>query len=193
MPKVSIETEHVIFDDVFKIVEARLAYEKFNGKMSNVLRRLNFERGDSAAAVVFNSTSQQVILTNQFKYPTLRKNSGWIAEIVAGTIAPGETPETTIRRELLDEIGYDASELKKINTFYVSPGGSSERIHLFYAEVRDDTRKTKGGGLASEGEDIQLICINRSDLERLLAEDAFPDAKTIVGLLWLQQHLRHHS
>ena len=106
MPKVTVHTERVVFDDVFKIVEARVSYEKFDGGMSAIVRRLNFERGNSAAAVVYNTTTKKVILANQFKYPTLRESSGWILEVVAGTIAPNETPETTIRREILEETGY---------------------------------------------------------------------------------------
>jgi nudix-type nucleoside diphosphatase (YffH/AdpP family) len=191
MPKVTVQTERVIFDDVFKIVEARVSYEKFNGKMSAIVRRLNFERGDSAAAVVYNTTAQKVILTNQFKYPTLRESSGWILEIVAGTIAPNETPEATIRREILEETGYQVSELRYITKFYVTPGGSSEQIHLFYAEVSEETKIAAGGGVAAEGEDIQLVYLATSELTKMLRENKISDAKTIIALSWLQESLKN--
>jgi nudix-type nucleoside diphosphatase (YffH/AdpP family) len=190
MPKVLIETERVIFDDVFKIVEARVSYEKFNGEMSAVVRRLNFERGDSAAAIVFNSTTKKIILTNQFKYPTLSHGSGWIIEIVAGVVERDETPEATIVREIREEIGYQVSDLQRITDFYVTPGGSSERIHLFYAEVGEDDRVSKGGGLASESEDIQVVQLETEQISRMLENREIHDAKTLLAMMWLQQYLR---
>jgi nudix-type nucleoside diphosphatase (YffH/AdpP family) len=190
MPKVSIDSERVIFDDVFKIVEARVSYEKFDGQMSAVVRRLNFERGDSAAAIVFNSDTKKIILTNQFKYPTLSHGSGWIIEIVAGVVERDESPEATIVREIREEIGYQVSDLQRIADFYVTPGGSSERIHLFYAKVGEDDRVSKGGGLASEGEDIQVLQFDTPQISWMLENHEIHDAKTLVAVTWLQQYLR---
>jgi hypothetical protein len=57
----------------------------------------------------------------------------------------------SLRRELLEEIGYEANLIEPIATFYVSPGGSSERIRLFYVEVSDP--REKGAGRRSAGRD----------------------------------------
>src|ERR1041385_1686246 len=150
MKRVNIETEQLVFDGFFKIREASLKYERFDGSMSQSVRRLNLDRGDSVAALILNLETRKVILTNQFKYPTYSNGDGWIIEVVAGMVAKDEDHETAIKREVLEETGYRVSTLTRICSFYVSPGGSSERIILFYAEVRNGDHISPGGGLISE-------------------------------------------
>jgi ADP-ribose pyrophosphatase len=190
MRKVEIQDKHIVFDDVFKIQEATLRFQKFNGQMSEPVRRLVFERGDSAAALLFNRDTQKVILINQFRYPTYEKGQGWLYEVVAGAIDANEQPEESIRREIREEIGYEAKELTHIATFYVSPGGTSERIILFYGEVGDADRVSAGGGLASEHEDIQLVELTLPDLWRALENGDIVDAKTLAAAQWLWQRKR---
>ena len=67
MKKVSIEQKRYILEDVFKVEEALLRYEKFNGKMSDPVRRISLERGDSVAVLIFNLNTNKVILVNQFR------------------------------------------------------------------------------------------------------------------------------
>ena len=73
MKRVEILSQQVVFDDVFKIEEATLRFERFNEQMSELVRRLVFERGDSAAALLLNRERQMVILIKQFRYPTYKK------------------------------------------------------------------------------------------------------------------------
>ena len=73
-----------------------------------------------------------------------------MSELVAGVLEADESPEITIRREILEEIGYEVSDLVYISSFYVSPGGSTERIIIYYAEVDNEGKVSKGGGLESE-------------------------------------------
>ncbi len=189
MKRVQIENKKLIFDDFFKIEEANLRYERFDGKMSNMVRRLNFERGDSVAAVLFNKETQRVLLVNQFKYPTYEKGPGWISETVAGILETNENPEEAIRREIVEETGYQARNLTHVATFYVSPGGSSERIILYYAEVEGIDKVSSGGGLASEAEDIQVIELSLQELWTVLESGQLNDAKTIIGAMWLRRKL----
>ncbi len=182
---VDVQSIRTIFDDYFRIVEARLTYQRADGTTSEPRRWLSFERGDSAAAVVFDATRSCVILTRQFRYPTLEKGPGWLLEVVAGSIDEGESPEECIRREILEEVGYEVTALGQIATFYASPGGSSERIHLFHAQVDSRAPAGAGGGLASEQEDIEFVVVPLADVPRLLASGEVVDAKTIIGLSWL--------
>jgi nudix-type nucleoside diphosphatase (YffH/AdpP family) len=187
MRKIEIQDKRIIFDDVFKIQEATLRFQKFNDQMSEPVRRLVFERGDSAAALLFNRDTQKVILVNQFRYPTYEKGQGWLYEVVAGVIDTNEQPEESIKREVREEIGYETHELTYIATFYVSPGGTSERIILFYGEVGDADRVSAGGGLASEHEDIELVELTLPDLWRALEIGDIVDAKTLIAAQWLRQ------
>ena len=189
MRKVVIHAERRVFDGFFKLSEAEVSFERFDGTMSRPVKRLNFERGDSVAALLYNSDSRRVLLVEQFKYPTYEHGPGWILEAVAGIVEPDETPESALRREVLEEVGYEIGTLEPIATFYVSPGGSSERVFLHYAEVTDAGKVGDGGGVGAEGEDIRTVELTLEELDRLLATGSIQDAKTLVGLQWLQQRL----
>jgi nudix-type nucleoside diphosphatase (YffH/AdpP family) len=189
MKRVEILSQRVVFDDVYKIKEARLRFERFNGQMSTPVRRLVFERGESAAALLLNRDTQKVILIKQFRYPTYEKGPGWLCEVVAGSVDQGEQPEETIRREVREEVGYQVSGLQPIATFYVSPGGSSERIVLYYAEVGDADRVAAGGGRAAEHEDIEQVELSLPELWTALQEGRIVDAKTLIAVQWLQHRL----
>jgi nudix-type nucleoside diphosphatase (YffH/AdpP family) len=190
MKKVIIESTRRVFDDFFKIDEAYLRFEQLDGRMSPVVRRLNFERGDSVAAVVFKPKTGRVVLVNQFKYPTLHKGPGWLTEVVAGVIDPGESAEVAARREILEEIGYQVTTLEHICTFYVSPGGTSERVILYYAEVDEDDKRGPGGGLVAEHEDIAVVEMTVDESMKQVEDGEIADAKTIVGIMWLSSRLR---
>ena len=57
-----------------------------------------------------------------------------LLEVPAGTIDPGETPDQTAERELLEETGYRAARIRRIREWYVSPGVMTERMYLFLCE-----------------------------------------------------------
>jgi ADP-ribose pyrophosphatase len=185
MKKVEIKSKQLVFDGFFKIEEAELRYERFDGTMSETVKRLNLDRGDSVAVLILNLDTQNVILTNQFKYPTYANGDGWIIEVVAGMVNAGEDHEAAVRREVLEETGYKVAGLTHVSTFYVSPGGTSERIILYYAEVRNVDRVASGGGVAAEAEDIELVELPLVDVPQKLESNFIADAKTIVALMWL--------
>jgi nudix-type nucleoside diphosphatase (YffH/AdpP family) len=194
MPKrVMVKDRKRILDDFFKVEEVHLSFEKFDGSMSPVLRRLNFERGDAVAALLYHRERDAVLLVNQFRYPTYQKGPGWITEIVAGMIDASEKPEDAMRREILEETGYLVEQLTSIADFYVSPGGSSERIFLYCAEICDAGQKEKGGGLAAEGEDIRVLELSTTEAFDELDRGEIHDAKTIVALMWLRARLQRPS
>lgn len=189
LKKVLVYAKRRVFDGFFKIDEAELEYERFDGRMSEKVRRLCFERGDSVAAVVYDRDRAKALFVRQFKYPTYEKGPGWIMELVAGSQEFGESAEAAMKRELREEMGYDAESLVEIATFYVSPGGSSERIVLFYVEVSSSARVSSGGGAAEEGEDIETVEHTIPELRALLSNRAIDDAKTLVGIQWLLARL----
>lgn len=183
--KVELIEKKIVFDKFFKIIEAKLKFEKFNGNMSETITRLNFERGDSVAAIVFNTTTKKASLVNQFKYPCYEKLGDWITEVVAGIIDTDETPEEAIKREVVEEIGYKTEEIELISTFFVSPGGSSERIYLFLALINEKQKVSQGGGLQSENEDIKLVEYSLKELNDMIIKNDIHDAKTIIAVNYL--------
>jgi len=184
MRKVDVRSRWRLLDDFFKVDDAELSFERFDGSMTPPVRRLVFERGDSVAAVVFDRDAERLLLTEQFRFPTFEKGPGWLIEIIAGMIDRGEQPEVSIRREIEEELGYRANHIEHIATFYVSPGGSSERIWLYYAEVGEAGHVSAGGGLPGEHEDIRVVSIPPEEARTTLKDGKIADAKTIVGLQW---------
>ncbi len=194
MRNVEIQSKRTVFDDKFKIDEATLRFQKFNGQMSDTVRRLVFERGDSAAALLFNKDTQKAMLIEQFRYPAYEKGPGWIREVVAGVIDQNEQPEETIRREIREEIGYEVREpLTHIATFYVSPGGTSERNMLYFAEVSNADRVSAGGGKVSEHEDIELVEMTLPELWQALDNGDIVDAKTLIAVQWLRNRVNNNT
>jgi nudix-type nucleoside diphosphatase (YffH/AdpP family) len=184
MRKVDVQSRRRLLDDFFKVDEAEVSFERFDGSMTPPVRRLVFERGDSVAAVVFDRDAERLLLTEQFRFPTLEKSPGWLIEIIAGMIERGEQPEDSIRREIEEELGYRADRIEHVATFYVSPGGSSERIWVYYAEVGKTSRVSAGGGLPGEHEDIRIVSMSPDEARVALRDGTIADAKSIVGLQW---------
>ena len=184
MRRVDVRSRRRLLDDFFKVDEAELSFERFDGSMTPPVRRLVFERGDSVAAVVLDREAQRLLLTDQFRFPTFEKGPGWMIELIAGMVDRGEQPEASIRREIEEELGYRADRIEQVATFYVSPGGSSERIWAYYAEVRAAGRVSAGGGLRGEHEDIRVVSISPEEAHAALKDGKIADAKTIIGLQW---------
>jgi ADP-ribose pyrophosphatase len=190
---VEILSEDVLLTTaIFTIRQARLRYRRFgadrslSGDWSEEVTLVNADRGDSAAAVIVDTSRDEVVLVEQFRYPTLGDGSGWLVELVAGMVRADEEPESAIRREIREEIGYDVRALDRICTLYPSPGGSSERVVLFYGEVDDSLRVGEGGGRADEAENIARRAVPLGDLPDLIDSGTIRDAKTLAGLLWLR-------
>lgn len=187
MRKVEIKKTRIIFDDIFKMEEAYLRYERFNGEMSEAVRRISLERGDSVSVIIRNLNTDRIILIQQFRYPSYTKGDGWIIEAIAGMVDAGESPEASARREVQEETGLTVSKLELIATFYTTPGGSSERIFLYYSEVSGERAHYSGmGGLLAEGEDIQVMELDLEEAIDMVRSGQIVDAKTIIGIFWLE-------
>lgn len=115
-------------------------------------------------------------------------SDGWIVEAVAGMIDVGETPEQAVIREAQEETGYRIAAPRPIGTFFSSPGGTSERVFLYFAEVVAADRTGEGGGIAGE-EDIALVRLSTEELFRRLEENQIDDPKLAIGAHWLKGHL----
>ena len=190
-------SEDYRFGDRFRIMRARLQYRRSDGRMSDPVTRINFERGDSVGVLLYDVQSDSVVLVRQFRYPVyagldLAERGGdgvrqaWLLEIVAGVKDAGRTVKQVANKELLEEAGYQVKgELQFVTTIYPSPGGTSERIHLFLGEVDQRHRAGRGGGVVAEGEDTQVVVLPFPEAMDMIARGEIRDAKTIIAL----QHL----
>lgn len=181
--KYEILNEEIIFDNFFKIKRGEIRHELFDSS-TIVVKRLSFERGDSVAIIIYEKDTDSLLFTNQFRYPTTKEKVGWILELTAGSIELEEDKIQRVKIEVEEEIGFKVNKVEFINSFFVSPGGTSERIFLYYTEVESKHKVFEGGGQKYENEDIQLVKIKSSDVKEELKNNQIRDAKTIIGLQW---------
>lgn len=184
--RVAVHESTRVFDTFFQIDEAIVEYERFDGRMSGPQRRLVFERGDSVAVLPYDHTRGEVVLVRQFRYPAyVREGQGWLWETIAGVQEEGRDPESVARSEALEEAGYRLGALEHMMTVYTSPGGCTERVHLFLAEMLDGGCIQGGGGLAADGEDILVRRFPVPEACAMIADGRIVDAKTVIALQWL--------
>jgi len=191
--RVETSSRKRLLDAFFKVDEITVSHQQFNGEMSPERAYLVFERGDAAAALLYDEDRRKIIAVNQFRLPTLQKGrgGGWLVEAAAGMIRSGEdgklkeTPLDCLKREILEETGYQVSQAIPIATFFSSPGGSTEVIYLYYASVRRTEKIEEGGGLKEDGEDIEVVEIDLDQFFDRLTAHEFEDPKLIIAGQWL--------
>lgn len=181
--KVNIKEEKIVFDDFLKIKKGKLQFSLPDGEMSPEVERLYLDRNDAVAAVVYLEDEDSYLFTRQFRYPSYEKGGGWITELVAGIVEDGEEAEDSMKREILEELGYQISNIKYLTTFFLSPGGTSERIHLYLCNSSTTQKKNEGGGAEDENEGIEVLKYSREEVAEKLKTNSFQDAKTIIGMM----------
>ncbi len=173
----------------FRINRYRLRHKLFAGGWSANLTRELFERGHAAAMLPYDPVRDQIVLLEQFRVGALGSdNSPWLLEMVAGMIEPGESASEVMVREAEEEAGLVVGRSRFALSYLVSPGGTSERIHVYVGEV-DSSKATGLHGLAEEGEDIRLHVVSREQAYRWVEEGRIDNAATVIALQWLQLHL----
>lgn len=134
---------------------------------------LEMVRHPGAAAIVPLKDDGTVVLIRQFRHAA----GGFIFEIPAGKLHPGEDPKACAARELEEEIGYKAGKFELLSSIFTAPGFTDEVIHIYKATGLS-------GGMQQLDRDEVLEVVETS-LDRAIAmirEGVIRDAKTIVGL-----------
>lgn len=151
-------------------------YELLNEKNGDVLQYECVSRRNSVTAIVFDRDREKYFFVRQFRVGAKKP----LIELVAGMLdKENEDPETAIVREIEEELGFSVEQnsLRRLASFYSSPGGFEEKMHLYYAEVSE--RINHGGGV--DDEQIEIIEWDRDQV----ASAVFEDAKTIIGQLYI--------
>jgi len=130
-------------------------------------------RHPGAAAVVPIKDDGTVVLIRQFRHAA----GGFIYEIPAGKLNPGEDPLHCAARELEEEIGYRASTLSLLSSIFTAPGFVDEVIHVYKA-----TGLTQGRQQLDRDEVLEVVEMPLREAMRKIEDGTIRDAKTIVGL-----------
>jgi len=129
-----------------------------------------------AVVILALTDDKKIVMIKQFRKPA--EEVLW--ELPAGTIEPGEDLENCARRELEEETGYYPRKIKKIITFFSSPGFCNEKLTLFLAKDLEKRIKNED---ADEFIKVQLITLEET-LD-MVKNNIIKDAKTIIGILYL--------
>lgn len=136
--------------------------------------RYEIVRHPGGAAVVAVDARQRVCLLRQFR----PAGGGWVWELPAGRLEPGEPPESTARRELVEEAGCEAGQWESLGSILSSPGVFAETIHLYLARALQPRSATH-----EEYEVIEVHWLPLAEAAAKAASGELRDAKTVIGLL----------
>ena len=142
---------------------------------------LEMIRHSGAAAVLpvlsdIDGPDPQIVLIRQYRYAA----GGWLYEVPAGRPdRPGEPWEECARRELREETGLEAGELRELTSIWTTPGFTDERIHLFLA-----TGLTAGPTEFDPDEFVETVHMPLSEALRMVRDGEISDGKTICTLLY---------
>lgn len=166
-----------------KTVDSRYIFKgrAFNVRIDNVIdasgentTREIVEHADCIAVIPVDS-SGEILLVKQYRKAVGQE----LLEIPAGGIDGGEDPETAVKRELQEEIGYLPEKIERMGGFYSTPGFTNEYLHLFLAA---DLRPSQL--YAEDTAAIKTVKIKTDDILPLINSEEIRDSKSIAGLLY---------
>ncbi len=165
-----------------------LRHRLFAGGWSPVLMRERLDGLEAAFLLPYDPIRDEVVLVEQFRIGAMETEpNAWVLEAIGGALDSDEDQEEVVRREAIEEAGIEVVALEPIGTFMISPGTSSEHIHLFCGQV--DASSADGiHGLADEGEDIRVEVLSFDDAVGEMYGGRIKSASTILALQWLALH-----
>ena len=160
----------------------------FSGAFSEPYQREIVRRYNAVAALPYDPVQNKIVLIEQFRAPAIfqEQKSPWLLELVAGvTDKANESHENLIRREIMEEAGLECRRLIPITTFLASPGGSSEEVTIFCAEV-DAAKAPRFCGLSEENEDIKIHLFEPEETFAMVKNGTINNGSAIIALQWLE-------
>ncbi|EML7168890.1 GDP-mannose pyrophosphatase NudK [Klebsiella aerogenes] len=148
-------------------------------------KREVYDRGNGATVLLYNPNKQSMVLVRQFRVATWVNGNpdGMLIETCAGLL-DNDAPEVCIRKEAIEETGYQVGEARKVFELYMSPGGVTELIHFFIAEYSEAQRANRGGGV--DDEDIEVLELPFVRALEMVASGEIQDGKAVILLQYLQ-------
>lgn len=152
--KAKILNRKVVYDGYFDFQEVNFLQTTFVGGMSRPIERVALNIGEIVAGLIVKRQERRVVLIEQLRLPFLEHADGWLIEVVAGRIDPGESAEQAFRREILEEAGYEVENIQNIHRFYPASGTLAEHMTLFCA---DAGAKINNSGGTDDDDDIRVF------------------------------------
>jgi nudix-type nucleoside diphosphatase (YffH/AdpP family) len=179
--RIRVKDVRLLSDNYAVLKSTTLDYRRGSGEWQTQ-RRETYDRGNGATLLPYHLAQRTVILVRQFRYPAyINGYDDLLIEAAAGLL-DNASPEVRIRAEAEEEIGYRLGKIEKVFEAFMSPGSITEKLHFFVAEYEPSMRIGDGGGVASEGEDIEVLELPIGQALAMITDGRIQDAKTIMLL-----------
>lgn len=186
--RIRVKDVRVLSDNYATLRNTTFEWRRADGEWQTQQRE-TFDRGNAATVLPYNLASRTVLLAKQFRFPAyVNGHDDLMIEAAAGLL-DDESPEVRIRLEAEEEIGYRLHDVKKIFEAFMSPGAVTEKLHFFIAEYEPEMKVGNGGGLAHEGEDIEVLELIIDEALAMIADGRICDAKTIMLLQYAAMNI----
>ena len=179
--RIRVKNVRVLSDNHYTLKTTTFEWRRANGEWQTQARE-TYDRGNGAALLPYNLAQRAVVLVRQFRYPAFVNGCDDLLIEAAAGLLDNETPEVRIRAEAEEETGYRIGEVRKIFEAFMSPGAVTEKLHFFVAEYEATMRVGSGGGIASEGEEIEVLELPIDQALAVIVDGRIADAKTIMLL-----------
>lgn len=183
-PQVRNIQETLLSDNWYTLKKYRYELQRSDGSWQEQTRE-SYDRGNGAVILLYSKAKNSVVLIRQFRFPLyINGYDQFLIEAAAGLL-DNASPEERIVAEAEEETGFKVDKIEKIFEAYMSPGSVTEKLYFYIAEYDDKDRLTEGGGLADEGEDIEVLEWPFPKALAAIKNGEIVDGKTIM----LIQHL----
>ena len=180
-PPVRILKEEVLADDWARLAKYTIDYRRRDGRHETQIRQV-YDRGNGACILPHDPERDMVLLVRQFRIPVyMAGRDGFLIEVCAGLLDDLD-PESAIRKEAEEELGYRMNDVARVMDVFMSPGSVKERLAFFVARYAPADRISAGGGAAHQGEDIEVLEIPLAEALAMVRSGAIADAKTVMLL-----------
>jgi ADP-ribose pyrophosphatase len=183
---VSVKPVKNLYKGFFQVDLYQFEHALFAGGKSELISREILERGDAIAVLPYDPISDTVLLIEQIRIGAIKsKHSPWLLECIAGMTDGSDDYESVVKKEAYEEAGLNLTELEFMLSYLSSPGGTTERLHLYLA--RADLSDVESGvyGLETEGEDIKTHVLSVDDVLTRLNNGEMDNAATVICMQWL--------
>ena len=182
---IHIRSIEVLSDDWAILKKFTFDYRRRDGSLETQVRQ-TYDRGHGAVILPYDPRRGTVLLVRQFRLPAyVSGHPEPLIEACAGLL-DRDDPETCIRREAEEELGYRLNAIEQVFHAFMSPGSVTERLMFFTARYSPEDRIGRGGGDAHEGEDIEVLELALDEALAMIDGGRIIDGKTIM----LLQHVR---
>ncbi|HZB61035.1 MAG TPA: NUDIX domain-containing protein [Microvirga sp.] len=182
---IRIRSVEVLSDDWAILKKFTFDYRRRDGSLETQVRQ-TYDRGHGAVILPYDPRRGTVLLVRQFRLPAyVSGHPEPLIEACAGLL-DRDDPETCIRREAEEELGYRLKATEQVFHVFMSPGSVTERLMFFTARYSPEDRVGRGGGDAHEGEDIEVLELALDEALAMIDRGEIIDGKTIM----LLQHVK---